>query len=587
MTKFSPVNKTDATVDEETAIDNQDVDESEYATDDETSDDSTDEDGDGDESDAEVVEEKQENVEVVKEPSKAVTAKKTAKTEVEENTPYKVLYRKYRPRKFSEIIGQEGTVKALRSSVINGTVANLYLFTGERGTGKTSTARVLASALNCPNVGADGEPCGICELCVNVHDGSGSDGVTELDAASNSSVDDARRLINEIQFARASKKNVYIIDEAHLLSKQANGTLLKSFEEPPENVVFILCTTNPESLSLAIRSRAVAHHFRELDDTTMQKLVADIADEADIDVTPEQIDSVVRQGKGSPRDALSALERISHNTDESVDDQYHAALITEAISQKDVAKIVIAVAKAVEGGLSASAISTSLLSYWRSMLLVLNAPEIVKLTDNEFDLVLDVAETVGTDKTIFMLRSLGEAHSRLTQGDSRVMLETTLIQFVIPHTDATALRDIGKKLDSLSAVVDELKKRPTVSPFDEPTRDKADNSWPDEPAKNEEKATSDIKERTPSVEVDSNPAAAKSAPSIISDPDDLIDAIFDAAPKKLQLTIPELDVSVKETTSKLLVLRSHKKLTDPEFEMLEKAIEKVDPREFDLDERED
>lgn len=580
MTKFQPI------ADADTDIDDQDVDESEYAENAETDvDESTESESVSDtdvEDSADEVKESEEPLAKEEKPKAEVV-----KSKVNADSPYQVLYRRFRPHKFADIIGQDNTVKALRSAVINGTVANAYLFTGERGTGKTSTARVLASALNCPNVGSDGEPCGVCDLCVNVHAGNGSDGVTELDAASNSSVDDARRIINEIQFASAAKKNIYIIDEVHLLSKQANGTLLKTLEEPPPNVVFILCTTNPERLEPAIRSRTTMMPFRELDDTTMQKLISDVAKEADIDITADQIDGVVRRGRGSPRDALSALETLSLNTDAKVEHQNHASNITKAVAQKDVSKIIIGIAKGIDGGLSVNEISTSLLSYWRSMLLALNAPDVLKLTDKEFDEVSDIAETVGTDKIIFMLRSLGEAHSRLAQGDPRVMLETTMIQFVVPHTDVAAIRDIGRKLDALSDDVAEIKKRPTVSPFDSAASPVAKDSWPDAPeekrARSSKADEEDEKPKAAQPEKDSKSEKKR----IIEDPDDLIDAIFAAAPKSLQLVIPELEVLVKETTRDLLVLKSNRKrLSDSEFDTLSDAIGKVDPREFDIDEEE-
>jgi DNA polymerase-3 subunit gamma/tau len=576
LTKFA--------LDEESLdIDDQDVNENDY-------DDTTNADGttavdesdydDGDDAATqnvnEVVVEIKPKVVEVKNPVDTVKA-------TEPDSPYVVLYRRFRPHKFSEIIGQDSTVKALRSAVINHKAANVYLFSGERGTGKTTTARVLASALNCPFVRPDGEPCGVCDLCVNVHAGNGSDGVTELDAASNSSVDDARRIINEIQFAHGSKKNIYIIDEVHLLSKQANGTLLKTLEEPPANVIFILCTTNPERLEPAVRSRATAFSFHELDDTTMQGLIKEVAAEAGIEVTDEQIAGVVRRGRGSARDALSALESLSLNTDVVVEYDNHASAITKAVGDKSVSDIIIAVAKAIDGGLSVSEIATSLLAYWRSMILVLNAPEIVKLTDAEFDSVLDVAEKMGTDKTIHMLRKLGEAHGSLLQGDPRVMIETTLIQFVLPHNDAAALRDLNQKLDSVAGDVSELRKRPASSPFNSEPGTKKDN-WLDdsEPKKDTKKADSVVE--NPATKPEEKTAVAASSIEIISDPDDLIDAIFENVPKKVQLSLSELEVDTKNTTRKLLVLKSHKGITDDEFELLEKAVAKVDPREFDLDE---
>ena len=159
---------------------------------------------------------------------------------------YQSLYRKYRPQRFAELVGQEHVTTALRNAVREGRVGHAYLFSGPRGTGKTTTARILAKALNCLDLGADGEPCGVCENCVAVANGTFLD-LVELDAASNSGVDDARDLSQSIALRSAlGGKKVYILDEVHMLTPQASNTLLKTLEEPPDHVVFVLATTNPE-----------------------------------------------------------------------------------------------------------------------------------------------------------------------------------------------------------------------------------------------------------------------------------------------------------------------------------------------------
>lgn len=577
MTKFT-------LEDEALEADDQDVDESDYE--DSPSSDSDNIDTESD--DVDEAEEEPKRAEVVKpaEADKTPVPASPTTQKVVEGEEYKVLYRKFRPRKFADLVGQDESARGLRSAVINNTVANVYLFTGERGCGKTTTARIFASALNCPYSKGDGEPCGVCDLCVNVWAGNGAEGVTEIDAASNSSVDDARRLINETQFAHGSKKNVYIIDEVHLLSKQANGTLLKTFEEPPPNVVFILCTTNPERLEAAIRSRATKYSFHLLNDSLMESLIKEVAEGANISLTEQQVSGVVYKGKGSPRDALAALEALSHNTDATFAYENHGSSITKAIVKKDVAKVVVATAAAIENGLSINEVSSTLLSYWRSMLLAVNAPELVKLTDAEFDVVVDMAEQVGTDKLIHMMRKLGESHALFSQSDPRVLLETTLIQFVVPHTNNAALRDITERADEILDSIEELKKRPAASPFESSSKPEA-SSWPDDSAKKEPKQRETIAPNANAVVEEKEVAKEESsadAPEIISDPDDLIDAIFEAASNKLALAIPELEVDTKKTVRNLLVLRSHKRITDEQFEMLENAVAQVDPREFDLDE---
>src|SRR5437879_10560893 len=169
---------------------------------------------------------------------------------------YQSLYRKYRPQRFSERYGQQHVVNALRTAVRDGRVGHAYLFSGPRGTGKTTTARLLAKALNCQNLGDDGEPCGVCENCVAIADGRFID-LFELDAASNNSVDNIRDLTDSVHLGlgATSKRKVYLVDEVHMLSAAASNALLKTLEEPPEHVVFVLATTNPEKVLPTIRSR--------------------------------------------------------------------------------------------------------------------------------------------------------------------------------------------------------------------------------------------------------------------------------------------------------------------------------------------
>src|SRR6202162_1289381 len=168
---------------------------------------------------------------------------------------YQSLYRRYRPQKFSEVRGQHHVIRALQNAVREGRVGHAYLLSGPRGTGKTTTARILAKALNCTNLGADGEPCGVCESCRAIAAGTFLD-LFEIDAASRRKVDDARELREQLGHKGfGGQRTVYILDEVHMLTKESANTLLKSIEEPPDHVVFVLATTNPEEVLPTIRSR--------------------------------------------------------------------------------------------------------------------------------------------------------------------------------------------------------------------------------------------------------------------------------------------------------------------------------------------
>ena len=188
---------------------------------------------------------------------------------------YQALYRTYRPQRFGELVGQEHVTQALRNAVRERRVGHAYLFSGPRGTGKTTTARILAKALNCTNLGADGEPCGECEPCRAIAAGTFLD-LFEIDAASKRKVDDARELREQLSHKGfGGQRTVYILDEVHMLTKESANTLLKSLEEPPEHVVFVLATTNPEEVLPTIRSRTQHFQFTLL---TTEQLIARLAD---------------------------------------------------------------------------------------------------------------------------------------------------------------------------------------------------------------------------------------------------------------------------------------------------------------------
>jgi len=222
---------------------------------------------------------------------------------------YQSLYRRFRPRRFAEVLGQEHVTRALRAAVAAGTVGHAYLFSGPRGTGKTSTARILAKALNCERL-SDGEPCLECASCVEIARG-GSDVVEELDAASNSGVDAMRWLIQTVATASSGRRKVYIIDEVHMLTVAASNALLKTLEEPPEHVVFILATTNPQKVLPTVVSRTQHFAFHLLDDGTLAELVDQVVDQAGLELDAETRVWIRARGQGSARDTLSVLEQVA------------------------------------------------------------------------------------------------------------------------------------------------------------------------------------------------------------------------------------------------------------------------------------
>src|SRR5438128_5328439 len=219
---------------------------------------------------------------------------------------FRSLYRKHRPQTFAELVGQDHVAGALRNAVREGRVGHAYLFSGPRGTGKTTTARILAKALNCLDRQPDGEPCGACENCLAIAAGRFLD-LFELDAASNNSVDNIRDLADSVHLGLGptSSRKVYLVDEVHMLSAAASNALLKTLEEPPDHVVFVLATTNPEKVVPTIRSRTQHFEFTLFTLEELQTLLASVLRQEGIETDPDALAVIARAGAGSARDALS------------------------------------------------------------------------------------------------------------------------------------------------------------------------------------------------------------------------------------------------------------------------------------------
>ncbi|HUY08118.1 MAG TPA: DNA polymerase III subunit gamma/tau [Candidatus Dormibacteraeota bacterium] len=225
------------------------------------------------------------------------------------NSVRQTLYLKYRPQRFSELVGQEVVAQTLRNSVREGRLSHAYLFTGIRGTGKTSAARILAKAINCEQV-EDGEPCGKCQACLSIAEQRSLD-VIEIDAATNRGIDEIRDLRERAQFLPSQfKTKVYIIDEAHMLTADASNAFLKTLEEPPDHACFILATTEPQRLTETVRSRCQQFDFRRIPLDAMAAHLAQICAQEGVQATPEALTLVAEGGAGSLRDALSLMDRL-------------------------------------------------------------------------------------------------------------------------------------------------------------------------------------------------------------------------------------------------------------------------------------
>jgi DNA polymerase-3 subunit gamma/tau len=351
-----------------------------------------------------------------------------------EAEPYLSLYRRFRPAKLSELRGQPHVVQALRGAVAEGRVAHAYLFSGPRGTGKTSAARVLAKALNCA-APTDGEPCGVCDSCVAIAAGTSMD-VRELDAASNNGVDAMRDLVSHAALATPGKWKLYIVDEVHMLSAAAANALLKTLEEPPSHVVFVLATTDPQKVPQTVRSRTQHYEFRLLGADTLGELLSWVRDQAGLDLDDEALALAVRRGRGSARDALSALDQMA-SSGSADGDRPELAELLDALCDEDAGRVLVSVASLVETGFSPQQLASELVDDLRQAFLLALAPELASASGSERDRLAAQAERFGLARLVRTMEALGLAQVDMREApDARVVLEVTLIRLVRPDLDS-------------------------------------------------------------------------------------------------------------------------------------------------------
>ena len=345
------------------------------------------------------------------------------------------LYRRYRPRRFSEVRGQDHLVTTLRNAVVEDRVGHAYLFVGPRGTGKTTTARILAKALNCTNL-SDGEPCGECDSCVTIGEGRSFD-VIELDAASHRGIDDVKKIVDGASQSTPGRHRVYILDEAHQLTKEASNALLKTLEEPPEHVVFILATTDPVKLLPTIRSRTQHFEVHLLTNAELRSMVDDVVEDAGLEVDTETRNWAVRAGAGSARDTLSALERAAAlggipDALTGVED------LVDAFAAHDTVAALNLIEGAVRSGRGPADIGNDLIAHLRLVFLTAMG---VPPTDTPTDTAARVNEQVGTmgrRGVTHALEVLGTALVGIDRAaDPRVTLELAVMRITQPDTDTS------------------------------------------------------------------------------------------------------------------------------------------------------
>jgi DNA polymerase-3 subunit gamma/tau len=370
---------------------------------------------------------------------------------------YLSLYRKYRPQTFDEILGQEHVSKTLANAITEDRVAHAYLFTGPRGTGKTSTARILAKALNCVK-GPTPNPCGKCTSCVAIAEGSSLD-VIELDAASHSGVDDTRDILAGVALATAgSHKKVYVIDEVHMLTTQSFNALLKTLEEPPSHVIFILATTEAHKVLHTIQSRTQRFDFRPIPTEILQDHVAHVAKSEGIDIDAAAVGVIARHAEGAARDALSVLDQLSSTRGHITATEVERLLggrtedafveLFDAVAGGDLGSVFWSVHSMVAEGADVRQLTRGALRHARSLLLLRTAPDSEDLLDvspEDRSVLAAQAERYSPGALLRAVDLLAKALTEMRETPNhRLLFEVALVRAASPETDPSATGLLGR-----------------------------------------------------------------------------------------------------------------------------------------------
>ncbi len=321
--------------------------------------------------------------------------------------PHQVLYRKWRPQTLEQVVGQEHITQTLLNALERDRVGHAYLFTGPRGTGKTSTARILAKAINCEPTGGRGEPCNDCEPCQQITDASFLD-LVEIDGASNRGIDEIRDLREKVRFMPArGRKKVYIIDEVHMLTAAAFNALLKTLEEPPDHVVFLLATTEPHAVPLTIASRCQRFDFQRIPEERAASLLGEIAHAEGLSMEPEALNTVVKASGGSLRDAENLLEQLAltAGADATANDARRLFgiagsgrardLIASLLGEKDLAAALRGLSALHAAGVDMRQIHRELVNELRALMLVrAGAADVLDVSDDEKGSARELAEKI-------------------------------------------------------------------------------------------------------------------------------------------------------------------------------------------------
>ena len=419
---------------------------------------------------------------------------------------YTALYRKFRPLNFSEMVGQDHITRTLKNQIMANRVGHAYLFNGGRGTGKTSAAKILARAINCLNP-KDGEPCNECEICKGAISGSLTD-IVEMDAASNNSVEDIRSIREEVNFLPTKAKyRVYIIDEVHMLSTGAFNALLKTLEEPPEHVKFILATTEPQKLPATILSRCQRFDFKKISNGDIIKRLEIVCKESNIEITKEALQIVATLSEGAMRDALSILERCIQDGENQIDEDKIKDLvgipkmvyvhdIVEAIIRYDVDKALVTVNEVLEDGKDISNLLWEIIKYVKDILLYKATNHLELYSEEEKVKVKEISETVEKERLINLVYAFSELENEMKFSTQKnIIFQAGIIKLCSKLTiNSVGNSDLEQRVDKIenylrshSANVNNYRPQPVTTEVKMAYNTPANNT---QTVKNNEKKTS-------------------------------------------------------------------------------------------------
>jgi len=418
---------------------------------------------------------------------------------------YTALYRKFRPITFSEMVGQEAITRTLKNQIIAGRVGHAYLFSGGRGTGKTSSAKILARAINCLNP-KDGEPCNECEICKGILSGSLTD-VVEMDAASNNSVEDIRSIREEVNFLPTlAKYRVYIIDEVHMLSTGAFNALLKTLEEPPEHVKFILATTEPQKLPATILSRCQRFDFKRIPNSDIIKRLNVICSQSNIEITAEAMQMIAVLSEGAMRDSISILERCMQDGENQITEEKIRELVgipkltyiyrlCKGILEYDVEQAIGAMDAVLEEGKDLNNFLWEAVKYLKDLLLLKTGAETILYNLQEKQQMQELAEKASKDRLLKLIYALSDLENDMKWSSQKSILFQVGIMKACRQEENEGVEEIEKRINNIENI---LKNGVTIS--GKPQTDTVKVSVVPTEASIEVQKQEPIKKSTPKVE---------------------------------------------------------------------------------------